>query len=470
MRALLINPWIYDFSAFDLWMKPLGLLYIGAVLAQYGFEVNLLDCLDRYHPDLIKNGQNKPKGEKKYGCGNFHKEEIIKPDCLKDVTRQYSRYGLPIDSFVRELKKTPKPNVILITSMMTYWYPAVRDTVNILRNMFGDTPIILGGVYAGLVPDHAEKTINVDRIITGEGENQVVAAVAKQLGKDTAKFKEYASIDDYPLPAFHLLKTVRYLPVLTSRGCPFSCTFCASRLISGSFRMRSPESVIDEILFHHKKYSVRDFAFYDDALLVNKEQHIMPILEGLLAEDVRLRFHSPNGLSPAMIDDDTAEVLYKSRFKTVRLSLETIHPGRLKDMNEKVTVDEFTRCVDSLAKAGFKRKSLETYILYGLPRQSVEEVMSTIRFVESNGVKVRLAEFSPIPGTVEWERAVSDGEISAEDDLLLTNKTLLPVRSKVFDWNTVEKLKKYTRNMNEEFENSDIHKSNVIILTSAHTL
>jgi len=225
--------------------------------------------------------------------------------------------------------------------------------------------------------------------------------------------------------------------------------------------MRSPESVIDEILFHYKKYSVQDFAFYDDALLFNKERHIMPILEGLLAKDVRLRFHSPNGLSPAMIDDDTAEVFYKSGFKTVRLSLETIHPERLKDMNEKVTADEFTGCVDSLAKAGFKRKSLEAYILYGLPRQSVEEVLNTIRFVGSQGVKVRLAEFSPIPGTVEWERAVNDGELSIEDDLLFTNKTLLPVRSKVFDWDTVKKLKRYARSMNEEFENSDTHKSNI---------
>ncbi|MCK4965817.1 radical SAM protein, partial [bacterium] len=417
--------------------------------------------LDRYHPDLIKNGQNKPKGEKKYGCGKFFKEEIKKPICFKNVPRQYSRYGLPVDSFIKELKKIPEPDVILITSMMTYWYPAVSDAVDILRDIFGDTPIILGGVYAGLVPDHAEQIMDVDRIISGEGENQVIPAIVELLGKDTVKFTEYASIDDYPFPAFHLLRTVRYLPVLTSRGCPFRCTFCASRLVSGSFRMRSTDSVTEEILFHYKKYSVEDFAFYDDALLFNKERHIVPILEGLLAKDVRLRFHSPNGLSPAMIDDDTADVFYKSGFKTVRLSLETIHPERLKDMNEKVTADEFTKCVDSLAKAGFKRKSLEAYILYGLPRQPVEEVLSTIRFVGSQGVKVRLAEFSPIPGTVEWERAVNDGELSVEDDLLLTNKTLLPVRSKVFDWDTVEKLKRYARSINEEFKNGDTHKSNI---------
>ena len=51
-KVLLISPWIYDFAAYDLWSEPLGLLYIAALLREYGYEVSLIDCLDRHHPDL----------------------------------------------------------------------------------------------------------------------------------------------------------------------------------------------------------------------------------------------------------------------------------------------------------------------------------------------------------------------------------------------------------------------------------
>ena len=409
-------------------MKPLGLLYIGAVLEENGFEVGLIDCLDRYHPELLKR-VGKIKGEKKYGCGNFYKEEIKKPDLLKNVYRKYSRYGLPPDIFINELKNVHEPDVILITSLMTYWYPALRDLIEIIRNVHKDTPVIVGGIYPALTYEHAKKFLKVDRIIRGEGENQIIPIIFEVLSKAENGYKYYSSIDDYPFPSFHLLRNVKYLPILTTRGCPFSCTFCASSIVSGKFRMRSPESVIEEIRFHRKKFNVLDFAFYDDALLVNKEKHIIPILEGLLKNKIRVRFHTPNGLFPAMIDNEFAKLMYKSNFKTIRLSLESVNTDRLKDISHKVTPDDFEKCVDSLIKAGYKRKELESYIIYGLPGQSAEEVVDTIIFAAQNGIKVRPAAFSPIPGTVDWKRALNSGEISEETDLIMTNNTLLPLRS-----------------------------------------
>ncbi|NVM03233.1 MAG: radical SAM protein [Candidatus Helarchaeota archaeon] len=445
----MINPWIYDFSAYDLWMKPLGLLYIGAVLEENGFEVYLVDCLDRYHPEILKGtGKEFPKGEKKYGCGNFYKEEIDKPEILKNVNRKYSRYGLPPDIFIKEIKNVPEPDVILVTSMMTYWYPALYDIIKIVRDIYKNIPIIVGGIYVALALEHAEKYLNVDKIVKGEGENQVLPVIFEILGKFNNNYKYYNSIDDFPFPSFHLLKNIRYLPVLTSRGCPFRCTFCASRVVSGEFRKRSPESVVDEIRFHRKKFNVLDFAFYDDALLVNREKHIIPILEGLLKNKIKIRFHTPNGLFPSMIDDEFADLMYRSGFKTVRLSLETIHPERLKDINFKVTVDDFEQCIESLVRAGYKRKELESYVLYGLTGQSVREVVETMVFASKNGIKVRLAAFSPIPGTIEWKRAVVSGELSSDADLLITNKTVLPLRSKNFSWDVVNELKKFANIIN----------------------
>ena len=120
-NVLLINPWIYDFAAYDMWTEPLGLLYIAGLLRENGYRVNLINCLDRHHPDLLRLQNRKIPKSSKFGCGKFHKEIIDSPALLKDVPRRYGRYGLPLHIFQKELANVPRPDVILITSGMTYW-------------------------------------------------------------------------------------------------------------------------------------------------------------------------------------------------------------------------------------------------------------------------------------------------------------------------------------------------------------
>lgn len=119
---LLINPWIYDFAAYDFRVKPLGLLSIASVLRKNGYEIHLIDCLDR------KNIKGKDSKEltrtprRKYGAGHFFKTHIEKPSVLREIPRNYSRYGITPELFEQQLQKVPKPDVVLVTSMMTYWY------------------------------------------------------------------------------------------------------------------------------------------------------------------------------------------------------------------------------------------------------------------------------------------------------------------------------------------------------------
>jgi len=79
-RALLINPWIYDFKAYDFFLKPLGLLYLASYLRENNFEVDLIDCLDRNHPLILKNFKIK---KDKYGRGKFPYTFIEKPEIIK---------------------------------------------------------------------------------------------------------------------------------------------------------------------------------------------------------------------------------------------------------------------------------------------------------------------------------------------------------------------------------------------------
>ncbi|MFB0509730.1 MAG: radical SAM protein, partial [bacterium] len=146
-KLLLVNPWIYDFKAFDFWMKPLGLLYVGSMLRSSGYEVKLIDCLDRYHPVLLKAVGDMPKVDK-FGRGKFYAEELEKPELLKTIKRRFKRYGMPKPVLKEILETTEPPDAILVTSIMTYWYLGVSDTIKTLKEHFPDVPVILGGIYA----------------------------------------------------------------------------------------------------------------------------------------------------------------------------------------------------------------------------------------------------------------------------------------------------------------------------------
>jgi len=79
---ILINPWIYDFAAYDLWSKPLGLLYLAGYLRTCGFNVRLIDCLDVHHPALTNSA---PLARGNYGTGKFLREKALRPQALKHV-------------------------------------------------------------------------------------------------------------------------------------------------------------------------------------------------------------------------------------------------------------------------------------------------------------------------------------------------------------------------------------------------
>ena len=127
--VLLINPWIYDFAAYDLWSKPLGLLYIAGYLKSIGLDVNVIDCMDKNNPEMLKDLFKTKPVARKYGTGKYFREEIEKPLPLKNFPRTYSRYGIRPDIFVKQLKKIKRPSAILVTSLMTYWYPGVVEAI-----------------------------------------------------------------------------------------------------------------------------------------------------------------------------------------------------------------------------------------------------------------------------------------------------------------------------------------------------
>ena len=457
-KLLLINPWIYDFAAFDLWSKPLGLLYIASFLRNYNYKIAFIDCLDKYAAEeysIVKL--------KKFGTGHFHRKIVDKPKILDHIPRPYARYGISESAFIAELQANNDVQAILITSLMAYWYLGVKRVVELCRQYLPDIPIILGGIYASLLSEHANIEIQPDYLIEGPGEIKVLKLLNEIFNGSTDQTKLPKQLDEYPYPAFDLIHHPDYMIIMTARGCPYDCTFCAQKLISMPFAQRNPQNVVEEFVHHYKKYNLVDFAFYDDALFINKSRHINIILEQLIETQLHFRLHSPNGLFANSIDTKLAELMFRTNFKTIRLSFETSNEKRRKDMYSKVSNSGMIRAVENLTNAGFKASELESYVLMGLPNQSIEEIIGSIIFVNNLGVKVRLASFSPIPGTLEFDRAVESDFIEKDIDPLLTNNSIFPLKTSGVNIDINQKIKTVANKLNRSAEENNLHFKNQTI-------
>jgi radical SAM superfamily enzyme YgiQ (UPF0313 family) len=417
-NILMINPWIYDFTAYDFWLKPLGLLYVAALLENHtNLKLNFIDCLDRHHPLLKITLPAKPDGR-----GSFYKEEVPKPRVLAGIPRKFSRYGIPMPLFQRELDQISPPDLVLLTCTMTYWYLGVQVVVEQIREKFGGVPIVLGGVYPSLLPQHALSQTGVDAICAGRAGNRLFSLINEMLGDGTCPDLRFETLEQMPFPAFHFLRNTDSLPILTSRGCPLRCSFCASHLLFDRFEQRSSASVVRELEILHERYKTKDVCFYDDALLSNKKKHIVPILKNVIEKSLSLAFHTPNGLHIGEIDDELALLLKQSGFKSLYLSQETFEDELIEEFCSKVSSGDLKKVLDHLERTGFLRKQVHVYLIAGLPGQSVASVRQAVVRVRGLGAQAHVAYFSPIPGTDDWKKIVSRGLLDEEADPLLHNK------------------------------------------------
>lgn len=445
-HILLINPWIHDFAAYDFWARPLGLLYLAAILRLHGFHISYIDCLDRFHPESIKGkkegvGIQFSVGGKKDGRGPYLKTFIPKPKGLENVPRNFSRYGIKPEWFLHDLTNVSRPDLILVTSLMTYWYSGVKETIETVKTIFPDVPVVCGGIYATLCHDHAVLNLGADRVVSGPGEEIILKIVSDYTGYSVSPLFDANDLSTYPYPAFDLQRKIPYVPLMTSRGCPFSCAYCASGFIHPHRMIRPPEQVFEEIRFWHQKYGVANFAFYDDALLVDSENHALILFEAIIKEGIQVRFHTPNALHIREIDPKTAQLMYRAGFETIRLGLETAAFEKRNQLDRKVTENEFHRAVACLLKAGFKKDQIGAYLLVGLPDQDMDSVITSIQVVKNTGINPVPAHYSPIPHTRLWEKAVECSRYDLESDPVYSNNAIFPCSRDGFSWQTLSRVK-----------------------------
>lgn len=440
-KVLLIHPPLYDFTAFDFYLYPLGLVHLADDLIARGYEVELIDALDRFHPTPPTHGM-KPPTFRKDGCGHFHRVRIPAPEPLAAVPRRFHRFGLPRDVLEERLKRTGRPLAAAVTCSMTYWYPGVIEAMGTIRGLWPTVPVILGGAYATLCPEHAETYAGADFVHQG----REIEPLAKFLSKQGHNVKESKNST-----AGHDLVGERpSAAVQASFGCPKRCPYCASFLLCGPYRRRPVEEVLEEISFLIREKKRSHIAFYDDALL-DDEEDFLALTEGLMTAGLheRAAFHCPNAVSASTLTESVARALKACNFHTLRIGFETSDPHLQRELGGKATNQDLEEGIGNLRRAGFDAGDLGVYILAGLPEQEREGIEASIRFVRSCGAPSRLAEYAPVPGTPLFEKAKELSRLDLEEPLH-HNKTLAPFRFPTLDLDGLRRLKDLSRELNED--------------------
>ncbi len=443
-KALLINPPVYDFALYDLFLQPYGLMRVGAWLERCGWKVRYVNCLDYTDPASSREF-GKPK-RKPDGTGKFYRSVAEKPDSLKGINRRYARYGILREVVVRRLREAAEgggPDAVFIATGMTYWYPGLVEAVRTVRKLFPRVPVIAGGVYATLMPEHLRARADVDYVVPGDAlSGTSLPSILQRLGLPA--YDEKLSYPDEGTAAV-LYADAAVLEL--NRGCPFSCTYCASKKLCPSFRPGDPEAAFAYFRGLYR-LGVRNFAFYDDALLYKKEEVLHPFLRELIDGGFNARFYTPNAVHLRYIDEETALLMKRAGFREVRLGFESADAGFHRAYDSKFSIDSFSGRIRALKNAGFSPEQLRVYVLAGLPGRRAEEVEESVRYAHQAGVRVMLARYSPVPGTALWPESVERSRYPIEEEPLYHNNTFFSMEWEGFTREDLQRLQDLTVELN----------------------
>lgn len=335
-------------------------------------------------------------------------------------------------SFEQAAQKAASENYDLVALPAdTYSFLSTIWQIKQVRKFAPKAKIVCGGVHPTIYPEQTAALADFDFVVFGDGERPfaelldaigkgsdpsgipgvafdsgdgIVSGPVPELEKDLDSLG-FPDISDIPLhPYFSSLAKARpAMPMVTSRGCPFRCTFCDRPKLAHKLRFRSADHVIAE-MEHMIKCGVREFSIYDDTFTANKKRALeilqrMTALSGKIGFDIRSRVDTT--------DDDLLDALSKAGCERVYIGVETGDEAMQKKIKKNIDLDVAKKVFKQVQQ---RRMKALAYFMVGLPGETGEQANRTIDYARKLAADFYLFEvFVPMPATEAYHDGLEQG-------------------------------------------------------------
>ncbi|MFQ5449674.1 MAG: B12-binding domain-containing radical SAM protein [Nitrospinaceae bacterium] len=398
-------------------MPPIGLAYIAASVREAGHEVSVVDG-----PGSAPRNYFEFKGVRIRGLTN---EEIIQ--------------RIPSDA-----------RVIGLGCMFTSHWVYVRGLIQDIHRAFPWSFLVMGGEHVTGFPEFSLKGAPLNAVVLGEGEETMIRLLEHvEAGKPlenlpgvayreadgtvrvNARRSRIRDIDSLPRPAWDLFDIEMYnrvnqphgasqghfMPMLATRGCPFSCTFCTSpNMWTTEWTARNYKRVVDEMEDYHQRYGTTDFQFEDLTAIVQK-QWIRDFCGEILARGLKITFQLPSGTRSEAIDYEVAKKLKAAGCHEFAFAPESGDPRVLKAIKKKVHLPTLFHSARAALRAGI---NVGCFFIIGFPEDDARSVLKTYAAIVKCALigftNVNLNAYSPQPNTESFNRLREEGVITELSD------------------------------------------------------
>src|SRR3989344_1715842 len=333
------------------------------------------------------------------------------------INPSYENLFIKINSF--------KPEMIGLTSMSKESKTAYK-LISIIKTKYPNIPIVIGGAHSSTMPEDILKETQADYILFGEAEHTALELVNKVPlekikgliwhDKKTGSIiknhpREYIkNLDSLPFPAYDLFDMDKYLDkkirIVTSRGCPYKCTFCSIHLLIGfDFRVRSPENVVAEIKQWYDR-GFREFQFTDDNLTQDMKR-AEKLFDLIIQSGMKIRFDIRNGLRVDKVNDILLRKMRKAGCYFIAYAIESSDQEVINKMKKGITAEIARKAVVLTKKNGIR---VGAFFIIGGLGDTFEKFKKSLAFAKSLPLdEVRLYNIVAYPGTELYQHVSTAG-------------------------------------------------------------
>ena len=461
MKILLIQPPVRDFYQTSIRTQPIGLAYLAASLRAHGHEVEILDC---------QNGRKRsiPIPPELSYLRDFYPFNDQSPFKLYSG---FYHFGMGWEE-IRQRIEASKADAFGISSSFTPYHGEALEIARIIKEWEKKKIVVMGGSHASGDPEGILGSPWVDYVILGEGEirfplllDRIETGNKGEMGEiDGIGYREDGKIrvdplqsfiqdlDTLPYPARDLLdldryrmKRVRSTMLITSRGCPHQCAYCSAHLVMGnSFRPRSPEAILAEMKECQERYGIQIFDLEDDNFTFDRgrAKRLLHLVLQAFGEGA-LHLSAMNGISFSSLDGELLRLMKKAGFDTINLSFVSADVCTKERMKRPATAVGFDQIAEEAEQAGL---SVIAYGIFGMPGQTIEEMLDTLIDLMGKRVLIGPSIYYPTPGTPLFLRCRREGILPSSPSRW--RSSAFPIETKEFNRLDLVTLFRLTRVIN----------------------